>query len=397
MSTHRHPYARTCDTIACQVYLGADHEAATTNQAIADTAGMVRFAGGAVSRTEFSSSTGGWSAGGTFPAVIDEGDDIAANPNHSWQTSIPIASIQSAYPSIGQLVRFEVLARNGLGADGGRVTSLRIVGTTGSVTVTGNEFRSKFGLKSDWFTPQDPPPPGTSPPPPPSTKVTAWYLRNAVGPGAPDIQLAYGGVPAESIACDWDGNGTDTLGVYVGGTWYLRNSNTPGPPDITVSYGIAGYQPVCGDWDGNGTDTIGVYVGGSWYLRNTNTPGPPQVSVSYGYSGTRGVVGDWDGSFTDTLGVFDHGHWFLRNSTTPGPPDKTVAYGGPNDVAVVGDWDGNGIDTIGVYVFDTWYLRDDLAGGPPTRTVHYGFGGTRAVPGDWDGVGGDGIGVTAPQ
>jgi SpoIID/LytB domain protein len=397
MSGQRHPYARTCDTIACQVYNGANAEAVTTNQAIADTAGMVRRASnGAISRTEFSSSTGGWSAGGTFPAVIDEGDDVTANPNHNWSTTVPIASIEAAYPSIGRLVRFEVTSRNGLGADGGRVKSMNVVGTSGSVTVTGNDFRSRFGLKSDWFTPQDPPPPPPDqPPPPPASKVTAWYLRNGVSPGSPDIQLAYGGSPAVTITCDWDGNGTDTVGIYVAGTWYLRNSNTPGPPDVTISYGASGYQPVCGDWDGNGTDTIGVYVAGTWYVRNTNTPGSPDITVAYGYSGTVGMVGDWDGNGTDTFGVFDHGYWFLRNAVTPGPPDASIAYGGRTDVPVVADWDGNMTDTIGVYVYDTWYLRDANAGGPPTRTVRYGYGGTWPVAGNWDGVGGAGIGVTA--
>lgn len=390
---------KTCDTTACQVYggaflNGAAIEDSRSDSAIATTAGLVRRAsGGAVSRTEFSSSTGGWSAGGTFPAVVDDGDDVTSNPNHNWQVSIPIASIQSAYPSIGNLVRFQVTQRTGVGADGGRVSRMNVVGSSGTVTVTGNEFRSTFGLRSDWFTPQDPPPP----PPAPHDPVTGWYLRNGVSPGSPDIQMAYGGAPVETIACDWDGNGTDTVGVYVSGTWYLRNSNTPGPPDITISYGAAGYQPVCGDWDGNGTDTIGVYVAGTWYVRNSNTPGAPDLTVAYGYSGTRGVVGDWDGNGSDTFGVFDHGYWFLRNSNTPGPPSTSVAYGGSNDSPVVGDWDGNRTDTIGVYVFDTWYLRDDLAGGSPTRTVRYGFGGTRAVPGNWDGIGGSGIGITVEQ
>ena len=41
--------------------------------------------------------------------------------------------------------------RNGLGAFGGRVTKIALKGTTSTVTLTGNEFRAAFGLKSDLF------------------------------------------------------------------------------------------------------------------------------------------------------------------------------------------------------------------------------------------------------
>ena len=47
------------------------------------------------------------------------------------------------------------------------------------------------------------------------------------------------GTPGSSypVAGDWDGNGTDTVGVKTGTTWTLRNSNTPGPAEITFDFG----------------------------------------------------------------------------------------------------------------------------------------------------------------
>src|SRR5207244_3658755 len=88
----RWPYAKTCDTASCQMYGGvtvqgsagvSSVEQAPTDAAVAQTAGEVRqFGNGQVARTEFSSSTGGWSAGGTFPAVPDEGD--TRSPRHTW-------------------------------------------------------------------------------------------------------------------------------------------------------------------------------------------------------------------------------------------------------------------------------------------------------------------------
>jgi SpoIID/LytB domain protein len=156
-SENRYPgVAKTCDTDSCQVYGGISWngagEAANTNQAIAGTAGKVRrHANGAIARTEFSSSTGGWSAGGTFPAVEDRGDSVSQNPNHNWTASIPVSAIEARYGR-GTLSTIQVLERNGLGADGGRVRRLRLVFSGGDVEVTGDQFRQAFALKSDWFT-----------------------------------------------------------------------------------------------------------------------------------------------------------------------------------------------------------------------------------------------------
>jgi len=154
--------AKTCDTTACQVYNGAVQwpwggamtvlDAVTTDAAIAQTAGQVmRAAGGAIARTEFSSSTGGWTAGGTFPAVVDEGDDIANNPNHSWSTSFSAAEVAAALGT-GAIRSLAVTRRNGLGADGGRVTEVTVQTTAGATrTFTGNAVRLALNLKSDWF------------------------------------------------------------------------------------------------------------------------------------------------------------------------------------------------------------------------------------------------------
>ena len=159
---NRYPYAKTCDTETCQVYGGfavqdaagfRDLEAAPTNTAVAETLGQVRFVNGTstVASTEFSSSTGGYSAGGTFPAVVDDGDAVSLNPNHDWTASIPVANVQAAFPAIGELQSVDVTKRNGLGDLGGRVLEVVLVGKGGRQTLSGADFRSRFGLKSDWF------------------------------------------------------------------------------------------------------------------------------------------------------------------------------------------------------------------------------------------------------
>ena len=156
----RAPWAGTCDTISCQVYGGhAIQEGGAfrvledrrSDLAVAATAGTVRLRGGAVARTEFSSSTGGWTAGGTFPAVPDAGDAYAPNPYHTWRTTIPASTVEAVYRR-GALLGVDVTERNGLGADGGRVRSVRVRLTGGTVTVSGDDFRRAFGLRSNWFT-----------------------------------------------------------------------------------------------------------------------------------------------------------------------------------------------------------------------------------------------------
>ena len=151
--------AHTCDTTACQVYGGAGFKTSSmtaleqpaTDTAISATAGVVRLRGGSPVRTEFSSSTGGWTAGGDFPAVEDLGDSITSNPNHSWTTSFALSDI-AAKLGTGTIRSIGVTARNGLGADGGRVTNVRVVTTAGVVRdFSGNQVRLALGLKSDWF------------------------------------------------------------------------------------------------------------------------------------------------------------------------------------------------------------------------------------------------------
>jgi SpoIID/LytB domain protein len=154
--------AKTCDTTACQVYGGVSqtingstvNESATTNQAVNETSGEVRRLDGTdqIARTEFSSSTGGWTAGGTFPAVQDDGDDTVSNPNHGWTTTVPVANVEAKYPGMGSLQRVDVTKRNTIGVDGGRVLKMQLVFAQGTVDLSGDDFRIAFGLKSNWFT-----------------------------------------------------------------------------------------------------------------------------------------------------------------------------------------------------------------------------------------------------
>ncbi len=156
--------ADICDTSACQVYDGFNTDLdslpsyyeAVVRAAVVDTEGQViEMPSGSVADATYTASDGGYTAGGPFPAVVDQYDGTPvgslANPYHSWTASVPVSQIENSYPQIGTLTGITVIGRNGDGADGGRVTDLTISGTSGSVTVTGQQFAWDFDLNSDWF------------------------------------------------------------------------------------------------------------------------------------------------------------------------------------------------------------------------------------------------------
>jgi len=167
LAENRYSYAKTCDQI-CQFYPGAawrtgvsgaynrvEQSAVDTN--VQSTAGMVRRIGstsGAIALTMFSSSSGGWTAPSTlpFPAVEDLGDATAGNPHNRWTVTVDSGVLERAWPAIGTYTGVSKVVRNGFGDWGGRVVSITVVGTSGSVTLSGDSFRRAIGLRSDWFT-----------------------------------------------------------------------------------------------------------------------------------------------------------------------------------------------------------------------------------------------------
>jgi stage II sporulation protein D len=152
---NRRDYFHICDTTSCQVYGGVAAETSTTNRAVAKTAGEIRSYEGKPAFTQFSASSGGWTAYGGrpyLPAKRDPYDGWSGNRVHTWSTRIGVSAIEAAYPSIGSFKRIRVKDRDGHGEWGGRVLRLRVVGTSGAVRVSGDDFRWTFGLRSTWFT-----------------------------------------------------------------------------------------------------------------------------------------------------------------------------------------------------------------------------------------------------
>lgn len=157
------------DTTAFQVYGGLSAETTKTNQAVSLTAAKILTYSGAPDNdpayTQFSSSNGGYTvAGATKPYLVakpDTFEQYSSNPYANWTYAAPQAALQSKlvalaanstyHTALGTLTGLQVVARDGNGQWGGRVTSIRLIGTTGQVVVDGSDLRVAIGLRSTWF------------------------------------------------------------------------------------------------------------------------------------------------------------------------------------------------------------------------------------------------------
>lgn len=138
------------DTTRSQVYRGATGEHPASDAAIAATAGVVRTSSGKPAFAQFSSSNGGWTAAGSVPYQVEKRDPYEAtsgNPYNSWTATLTDDVIERTVPAVGDFQRVVVLTKTA----GGRVETVRVVGSTAYRTFTGERFRSLFGLRSTLF------------------------------------------------------------------------------------------------------------------------------------------------------------------------------------------------------------------------------------------------------
>ncbi len=206
----------------------------------------------------------------------------------------------------------------------------------------------------------------------------------------------YYGAPGDwPILCDWDGDGTATVGVYrdTRGYLLLHDGNSTGSADYEFYYGIPGDRPVCGDWDGNGTDTIAIFrpSENKFYLRNTNTQGFGQVEFGFGFENGIPFAGDWDGDGIDTVGLRDPKNGFVHIARSHSNSDPIEAYfGASGDTLIAGDWDGDGQDRVALYRPATATLEISESLVNPKPTAIYQIASTRGVPlaGEFNNAGG---------
>jgi hypothetical protein len=189
------------------------------------------------------------------------------------------------------------------------------------------------------------------------------------------------------VVGDWDGDGTQTVGVVRPSA--ARNSNhlllrNADGSVLDFWYGRHGDRVLVGDWNGDGTWTPAAVRSGAWSLRNSNSTGAADVTVSFGRAGDRYLAGDWDGDGDFTPGLQRAGTFWLRNSGGSGPSEVQVRFGRPSDHGYAGDWNGDGTWTPGILRGGTrWYLKDTFTGTAAAVGLAKQTPGTPVV-GDWD-------------
>ncbi len=216
--------------------------------------------------------------------------------------------------------------------------------------------------------------------------VTADGVWNGLS-GGDDVDVfgIAGDIP---LAGDWQGDGFDEVGVARvadGALWFFLDYNGSGrwdAGDVAKRFGIAGDQPTVGDWNGDGTDDIGVHRGNLFYL-DSNGSGAFEGSDSvfrFGNPGDTPIIGDWNGDGTDEIGVH-RGNLFYQDANGSGGfdgGDVAFRFGNPGDTPIIGDWNGDGTDEIGVHRGNLFYQDANGSGGFDGGDVAFRFG----IPGD---------------
>jgi hypothetical protein len=185
-----------------------------------------------------------------------------------------------------------------------------------------------------------PAPAGAATCPPPPLELE-HHIRFSNSSGPSDVCVPDFIQGTHVLYCDTDGDGADFIVWFdlFTADWFDSDTET------VYHYGRPGDFPVCGDWDGNGTDGIGVVRGSTWFLRNAASSGVANAQFAYGRADDFPIVGDWNRDGRDTPGVVRGRDWFLRNSNSGGVANLQFAYGRADDFPISADVIAQGRDT----------------------------------------------------
>lgn len=170
------------------------------------------------------------------------------------------------------------------------------------------------------------------------------------------------GVPGDlPFLGDWDGDGTDTPGLYrpSDGFAYIIDRRETGIATHSWFMGIPGDIPIVGDWDGDGADTFSIYrpSEGKVHINNFNDTRFAQRSFYFGVPSDKPFAIDVNGDGKDDFGLHREstGLVYMTDAMTGGLPDGDVAttdlqffWGIPDDAVFSGDWTGDGTDSPGL-------------------------------------------------
>ncbi|MCL1999592.1 MAG: SpoIID/LytB domain-containing protein [Turicibacter sp.] len=150
----RHEGFELCDTTHCQVYGGVNTEHINTTQAVLDTVGIVLHHNGEVIEAVYSASSGGMTENSedvwieARPYLRSVPDPYEFEPV-LWTRAFSTAEMTALLAQNGHNIgNFTSLAITNF-TPTGRVSAITITGTTGQITVTGEEIRTFFSQSAE--------------------------------------------------------------------------------------------------------------------------------------------------------------------------------------------------------------------------------------------------------
>jgi len=261
-----------------------------------------------------------------------------------------------------------------------------------------------------------------------------WHLADSAAGAVRSFHT--GVVPAgwAPLTGDWDGDGRDSVGFYdpAGRRFHLYPATADGETQPTIidasGVGAGTWLPIRGDWDGDGTDTVGLYNPATNLFKLSNAEGTfaadaaaglVEFAASHWRNGSRlpatfkPLAGDWDGDGRDNVGLYSpaSNHFWLtfREDAWAGSVADGLRIFRPQIsnllpatwLPLAGDWNGDGVAGVGFYdpATRTFQLHNRLDGAMTsviTARSRYAGPAWRPITGDWDGDGRDSQGTYNP-
>ena len=165
------------------------------------------------------------------------------------------------------------------------------------------------------------------------------YLRNANTQGNADVAFFFGNPGDVPIPGDFNGDGCDTVSIYRPSVarFFIVNAlgedgEGLGEAEGDFRFGNLGDKPLVGDWDGDGTDGVGVTrpSTGTAYFTNMLTDGAPATAGAF-LKDDLPVVGAWTAN--DALAAYQpaSGSFYLLG-------EEPVQYGNAHTAPIAGDF-----------------------------------------------------------
>jgi hypothetical protein len=150
----------------------------------------------------------------------------------------------------------------------------------------------------------------------------------------PELRFGFGRGVDQPLMGDWDGDGRDEPGMYDGLSFHLSTVAPPRAQRADLKFDLANPDgeamrsgiAVAGDWDGDGTQTMGLFHDGRWALHDAHDFSAAEHEFVFGAAGDIPLAGDWDGDGIDTVGVFRAGEWILTNVHAAGPGELRFRF-----------------------------------------------------------------------